>query len=99
MNDVGLIGLGVMGSNLILNIYDNFSKNISSFDIDSKKINDFSKKIEDKSSIKIFDSLEKFVYSIKTPRKIIIGNLTAPKAIPKSPPKNPIKEHKIKRVI
>ena len=32
-----------------------------------------------------------------TPRNIIIGNLTAPKAIPKSPPKNPIKEHKIKR--
>lgn len=72
MNDVGLIGLGVMGSNLILNIYDNFSKKISCFDIDSKKINDFSKKIEDKSSIKIFDSLKNFVYSIKTPRKIII---------------------------
>lgn len=72
MNDVGLIGLGVMGSNLILNIYYNFSKNISCFDIDSKKINDFSKKIEDKSSIKIFDSLKNFVYSIKTPRKIII---------------------------
>ena len=31
MNDVGLIGLGVMGSNLILNIYDNFSKTEFSF--------------------------------------------------------------------
>ena len=29
MNDIGLIGLGVIGSNLILNIYDNYSKNIS----------------------------------------------------------------------
>ena len=72
MNDVGLIGLGVMGSSLILNIYDNFSKNISGFDIDSKKIVDFEEKIKDKSSIKIFNSLDKFVYSIKTPRKIII---------------------------
>lgn len=31
MNDIGLIGLGVMGTNLILNIYDNYSRLISGF--------------------------------------------------------------------
>ena len=32
-----------------------------------------------------------------TPKKIIRGNLIAPKAIPKSPPKNPISEHSTRR--
>ena len=72
MNDIGLIGLGVMGSNLILNIYDNYSKNISGFDIDINKINDLSIKIKDKNTILLFNELENFVNSVKTPRKIII---------------------------
>ena len=74
MNEIGLIGLGVMGSNLILNIYDNFNKNISGFDIDQNKINDFQSILnkELKDEIILFSDLQKFVLSIKKPRKIII---------------------------
>ena len=32
-----------------------------------------------------------------TPKNIINGNLIAPRAIPKSPPKNPIREHSTRR--
>ena len=74
MNEIGLIGLGVMGSNLILNIYDNFNKNISGFDIDQNKINDFQNILDNefKNEIILFNDLQKFVLSIKKPRKIII---------------------------
>lgn len=41
MNEIGLIGLGVMGANLLLNIYENYSKLLSGFDISDDKIHEF----------------------------------------------------------
>lgn len=74
MNEIGLIGLGVMGANLILNIYDNYSKLISGFDIDQNKVNEFKSQLntENKNEIKLFNKLEEFVNSLKAPRRIII---------------------------
>lgn len=72
MNDIGLIGLGVMGTNLILNIYDNYSRLISGFDIDNDKINNFKIITNEKNEILLFNNLEDFVFSLKKPRKIII---------------------------
>lgn len=72
MNEVGLIGLGVMGANLLLNIHDNYSNLISGFDICYDKINEFKIKNKNLKSILLFNNLQKFVLSLKTPRKIII---------------------------
>lgn len=72
MNEVGLIGLGVMGANLLLNIHENYSKLLSGFDISDDKINQFKKKNKNFKSILLFSNLQEFVLSLKTPRKIII---------------------------
>jgi 6-phosphogluconate dehydrogenase len=72
MNKIGVIGLGVMGSNIIFNIFDKYTSNISCYDIDQEKIEKISKDIKNKIGILIFDNLKKFVESLEYPRKIML---------------------------
>ncbi|HEY9187598.1 MAG TPA: NADP-dependent phosphogluconate dehydrogenase [Ignavibacteria bacterium] len=68
--NIGLIGLGVMGQNLALNIVSKgFS--LSGFDLDKTKLALFSKKIEGKN-IFLADSYKNFVDSLESPKKILI---------------------------
>lgn len=68
--NIGLIGLGVMGQNLALNIVSKgFS--LSGFDLDKAKLAMFSKKIEGED-IFLADSYKNFVDSLESPKKILI---------------------------
>ncbi len=69
--DIGLIGLAVMGQNLALNMNDHGFK-VSVHNRTSSKIEDFLQGPANSTNISGFDSLETFVSSLKTPRKIIM---------------------------
>lgn len=67
----GMIGLGVMGRNLLYNIADNgFS--IAGFDLDVEKIKDLQEGATSKMKVKGTQTLQDFVTAIETPRKIIL---------------------------
>ncbi|MCU7616316.1 NADP-dependent phosphogluconate dehydrogenase [Chryseobacterium sp. PBS4-4] len=67
----GMIGIGVMGRNLLYNIAENgFS--IAGFDLDKQKINDLKEGATSEMTVQGTDSLEEFVSSLETPRKIIL---------------------------
>ncbi|ASK29660.1 phosphogluconate dehydrogenase (NADP(+)-dependent, decarboxylating) [Chryseobacterium sp. T16E-39] len=67
----GMVGLGVMGRNLLYNIADNgFS--IAGFDLDEEKVKDLHEGANSKMKIKGTGSLEDFVSALETPRKIIL---------------------------
>lgn len=67
----GMIGLGVMGRNLLYNIADNgFS--VAGFDLDEEKVNQLHSNATPEMKIKGTGSLEEFVAALETPRKIIL---------------------------
>ena len=66
----GMIGLGTMGQNLVLNMADNgFS--VAGYDKDEKKITDFNS-IAGEKKIKAFSKLEDFLGSLEKPRIILM---------------------------
>jgi len=68
--EYGMIGLGTMGRNLVLNISDHgFS--VAGFDKDAKQV-ELLKKEADKENVMATSNLEEFVKSLKTPRTIIL---------------------------
>ncbi|MDC8099712.1 NADP-dependent phosphogluconate dehydrogenase [Chryseobacterium rhizosphaerae] len=67
----GMIGLGVMGRNLLYNIADNgFS--IAGFDLDEVKIKELQEGASSQMKVKGTGTLEDFVAALETPRKIIL---------------------------
>lgn len=67
----GMIGLGVMGRNLLYNIADNgFS--IAGFDLDEGKVQQLNGDATSEMQIKGTASLDEFVAALETPRKIIL---------------------------
>lgn len=67
----GMIGLGVMGRNLLYNIADNgFS--IAGFDLDKQKVKELEEGATSGTTVTGTDSLEEFVSKLETPRKIVL---------------------------
>ena len=68
--DYGMIGLGTMGRNLLLNMSDH-SYAVAGFDLDADKVDSLKKEGEGR---KIFgaDTLQEFVDALKTPRTILL---------------------------
>jgi len=67
----GMIGLGVMGRNLLYNIAENgFS--IAGFDLDSEKVRELHEGATSGMQLKGIGTLEDFVAALETPRKIIL---------------------------
>lgn len=67
----GMIGLGVMGRNLLYNIADNgFS--VAGFDLDQEKVNQLHSDATSEMKIKGTGSMQDFVAALETPRKIIL---------------------------
>lgn len=67
----GMIGLGVMGRNLLYNIAENgFS--IAGFDLDAEKVRELHEGATPEMHIKGIGSLEDFAAALETPRKIIL---------------------------
>ena len=69
-SDIGLIGLAVMGQNLVLNIVDH-NYNISVFNRTTAKTLEFIKENPSKKILGL-EELSEFVSSLKRPRKIIL---------------------------
>ncbi len=67
---IGMVGLAVMGENLALNIARNGFP-IAVFNRDTKKVDKFLKRAEGHQVIGAY-SIEEFVNSLETPRKIIL---------------------------
>jgi len=69
--DIGLIGLAVMGQNLVLNM-ESKGYSISVYNRTTSRTQEFVKaKVKDKN-IKGFYSLKEFVDSLKKPRKVML---------------------------
>lgn len=69
-NDIGIIGLGVMGRNLALNIADH-GYTVAGYDKDKSKVSQLEKESGDKS-VSALGTPEDFVRSLKKPRAIIL---------------------------
>ena len=69
--NIGLIGLGVMGQNLILNMEDN-GYSVAVYNRTSAKTENFTKGAAKGKNISPAYSLKEFVNTLKTPRKIIL---------------------------
>lgn len=69
--DFGLIGLGVMGRNFILNVADN---NFTAFghDLDTAKVNALKEEGNDLNKVNASTKVEEFVKALSTPRKIML---------------------------
>ena len=69
--DFGLIGLGVMGRNFILNVADN---GFTAFghDTDSEKVNALKEEGGNLTKVDASTSIKTFVHSLKQPRKIML---------------------------
>jgi 6-phosphogluconate dehydrogenase len=69
--DIGMIGLAVMGENLVMNMA---SKGflVSAFDIDSERVLDFTEGRAKGKTIQTYTNLKDFVQSIEKPRKIMM---------------------------
>lgn len=69
--DIGLVGLAVMGQNLVLNMADH-GFHVSVYNRSKQKTDDFiQNRVEDKP-ITGYDSLKGLVNSLKTPRKVML---------------------------
>jgi 6-phosphogluconate dehydrogenase len=69
--DFGLIGLGVMGRNFILNVKDNgFSA--FGYDLDAEKVEALREEGGDRSRVDATQDLPTFCQSLKSPRKIML---------------------------
>ena len=69
LKEIGLIGLGVMGKNIALNLSDN-GVIIKAFNNSEKKLNDIKK--EFKNDFIPFDNLEQFVENLEDPKTIFL---------------------------
>ncbi|MCL5030183.1 MAG: NADP-dependent phosphogluconate dehydrogenase [Bacteroidetes bacterium] len=68
--DIGMIGLGVMGRNLVLNFADHgFS--VAGFDKDKSKVNELNKEAENRKAFGE-ESLEEFIKSLRKPKAIMM---------------------------
>jgi len=67
----GVIGLGVMGRNLLYNIADNGFSTVG-FDLDEEKVIELRKGVASGTQVAGAVSLEEFVSSLDSPRKIIL---------------------------
>ena len=67
---VGIIGLGVMGENLALNI-ESRGFSVAGFDLDSKKVDSFASRTKGKNAIAARTQAE-FLECLESPRKILI---------------------------
>jgi len=69
--DFGLVGLGVMGRNFILNVADN---NFSAFgyDLDTEKVNALREEGGDTKKVDASTEIEEFVQALSSPRKIML---------------------------
>ena len=68
--EYGMIGLGTMGQNLVLNMADNgFS--VAGYDKDEQKVKQFNDEATGKN-IKAFNSINSFLGALKTPRTILL---------------------------
>ena len=69
--DIGLIGLAVMGENLVLNMEDHgFS--VAVFNRTTSKVDDFMNERAKGKNIKGCYSIEELVNSLKSPRKVMM---------------------------
>lgn len=71
MNDIGIIGLGVMGRNLALNIEDKGYK-VSVYNHNADRTQDFMSSVAGKNGFSYFYDIGNLVNSLKKPRKLII---------------------------
>lgn len=69
--DFGLVGLGVMGRNFILNVADNGFKAYG-YDLDQEKVNALQKEGGDLDKVNATSDLETFITSLQLPRKIML---------------------------
>lgn len=71
MYDFGLVGLGVMGRNFILNVAD---KGFSAFgnDLDAEKVNALIEEGGDTAKVNASTNIKTFVTALKQPRKIML---------------------------
>ena len=69
LKEIGLIGLGVMGKNIALNLSDN-GVIIKAFNNSEKKLNDIKK--EFRNDFIPFDNLEQFVENLEDPKTILL---------------------------
>ena len=71
MYDFGLVGLGVMGRNFILNVADNgFSA--YGYDLDEEKVNSLKNEGGDLEKVDASTNIKTFVKNLKQPRKIML---------------------------
>lgn len=70
-NQFGLIGLGVMGGNLVLNI-ESRGYSVSAYNRTTSKMTTFIKEKSQGKNIEGFEKLEDFVQSLEKPRKIML---------------------------
>ena len=74
LSEIGVIGMGVMGSNLALNLADNKFE-VSVYNRphkDKDTVGDFIRRNANFKNLRGFDDLKAFVQSLERPRKIII---------------------------
>ena len=71
MYDFGLVGLGVMGRNFILNVADN-GFTAYGYDLDEEKVNSLKKEGGDVEKVNASTNIKTFVKSLKQPRKIML---------------------------
>ena len=69
--DFGLIGLGVMGRNFILNVADN-NFSAMGYDLDDEKVNALIEEGKDTKRVNASTDIEHFVQSLSQPRKIML---------------------------
>ncbi len=69
--DFGLVGLGVMGRNFILNVADNGFRAYG-YDLDQEKVTALQKEGGDLDKVNATSDLETFITSLQLPRKIML---------------------------
>lgn len=69
--DFGMVGLGVMGRNLLFNIADH-EYNVAGLDLDQGKVDALQNEATEKQKVKGTTSVDEFVKMLKTPRAIML---------------------------
>ena len=70
-SEFGLIGLGVMGRNLLLNVADK-GFTVSGFDLDESQIRALKAEKTDSQRIEAYSDTKTFLDSLASPRKIML---------------------------
>ncbi len=69
--DIGLIGLAVMGQNLVMNMNDH-GHTVAVFNRTTSKVDDFFNDAAKGSNVIGTRSIEEFVSTLKTPRRVML---------------------------